>query len=119
MWLEALCERHHDEVSRLTSLSRCEEDHLQAALQQVCVQLTGRNATSQEWAYLRHEGLVAFEVLLHGYLIERREQLRQDGHVALLPPSGVVRVSPDGQFRPVHAVPEEEVRSSSSRPLPG
>ena len=106
MWLEALCERHHDEIALLVSMPQRDEDALFGALQRICVQLTGRNCTRHEWDYLKQEGLIAFEVLLHGYMLERREALRPDRWRSILPPGGVVRAAA-GQYRPVYASLED------------
>ncbi|WP_027481358.1 hypothetical protein [Deinococcus pimensis] len=99
MWLDELCAACYDALRDLLERHPDDDRTRDVVLQNLCVQVTGRNCTPEELAYLRADGLAAFEVLLHGYLQERRD-LQGDAGAFILPPSGVVRVV-NGTFRPV------------------
>ena len=103
MWLERLCERIYDQMKHALH-HQAETHHVLHLLQTICVQVTGRNSTREEQLYLQQGGLLAFEVLLHGYLMERRDFERPAGPASMLPPSGVVHLV-RGELQPVGTAP--------------
>ncbi|WP_157448744.1 hypothetical protein [Deinococcus peraridilitoris] len=78
-------------MKSLLSASPRDERRIHDVLQDLCVQLTGRNSTACEQQYLQSGGLVEFDVLLHGYLHERRDLFRPAEQQSITPPEGVVR----------------------------
>ena len=102
MWLERFCESIYNDMKHCLSLGMDGEHARANLLHNLCIQLTGRNSTTEEQQYLRSGGLLEFEVLLHGYLMERRDWFRSSGPVSLTPPCGVVR-KVGNKFKPVAA----------------
>ena len=87
MWLEHLSGTLTTEVSRC--LYANDEVTACAALQRVCVALTGRNSTAQEQGALRRGRPGTLMALLQGYIQEH--QALMDPHAtSITPPCGVL-----------------------------